>query len=79
MFNDNTPSFTPTVMTERDEVELRAVCREIKEAIGVETFTQIVYEMCLPIEEVLRGTQPTDHPALRLIDQYRARQERGFE
>lgn len=69
------PPWTPAEMTEREEVEVRQMATKIAEAVGTDAFYDAVLQMNLKMEGVLRATCPPNHPALKMIDKYRAERE----
>lgn len=63
---------------EKAEVEGMRELRALADDVGVDAFLEMGVKMALPHEERLRREKP-DHPMLPLIDQWRRKQERGFE
>lgn len=71
--------WTPEKMDERTEGELRGTLTKIAESVGIEAYMDMTTKIVLANEAYLRAHAAPDNPALKLLDEYYAKKERGFE
>ena len=68
--------------TERLEGQILGTVKRVMDSMSEEDAEAFAVALILPYEERLRATQAPDHPALALVDEWRAnevRKKRGFE
>lgn len=65
-------------LDERKAAELRSALSKMKEELGAEEFYKLAINLFETMEDELRKTSP-ESPALKLLDEHRAKENRGFE